>query len=68
LKECDEVVNFKLDDFSEKTLGHDADATAIAFIGLRLDNGAMVYGAGCHSNIDRAAINALFSALNRATN
>ncbi len=68
LKECDEVVNFKLDDFSEKTLGHDADATAIAFIGLRLEDGAMVYGAGCHSNIDRAAINALFSALNRATN
>ncbi len=66
LRESDEVINFKLDDFSEKTLGHDADAAAIAFIGVRLDDGSMVYGAGRDSNIDRAAAYALFSALNRA--
>ena len=66
LRESEEVINFKLDDFSEKTLGHDADAAAIAFIGVRLDDGSMVYGAGRDSNIDRAAAYALFSALNRA--
>ena len=66
LRESDEVINFKLDDFSEKTLGHDADAAAIAFIGVRLDDNTMVYGAGRDSNIDRAAAYALFSALNRA--
>ena len=61
---------FKLEDFSERTLGSDADARAMAFVGLRChehgDNGGLVYGAGEHSNIDRAAISALICALNRA--
>ncbi len=61
---------FKLEDFSERTLGKDADAHAIAFVGLRcgsdLEHSRLVYGAGEHSNIDRAAIAALISAMNRA--
>ena len=59
---------FKLEDFSERSLGKDADARAMAFVGLRCspDNPVLVYGAGEHSNIDRAAIAALISALNRA--
>ena len=61
---------FKLEDFSERTLGKDADAHAIAFIGLRCsedpNDGRLVYGAGEHSNIDRAAIAALVCAMNRA--
>ncbi len=59
---------FKLEDFSERSLGKDADARAIAFVGLRhseTDN-SLVYGAGEHSNIDRAAIAALICAMNRA--
>ena len=68
LQACPEVPDFTLDDFSEKSLGHTADAVAIAFVGIRLAAGTeMVYGAGEHSNIDRAAIAALFSALNRST-
>ena len=67
LQECPEVPDFTLDDFSEKSLGHTADAVAIAFVGIRLAPGAeMIYGAGEHSNIDRAAIAALFSTLNRS--
>jgi len=47
-------------------MGKDADAKAIAFVGIRpKDAKFLVYGAGEHSNIDRAAIAALFSALNR---
>ena len=59
---------FKLEDFSERSLGKDADAHAIAFVGLRCgpDGEHLVYGAGEHSNIDRAAIAALISAMNRA--
>jgi len=61
---------FKLEDFSERTLGRDADAMAMAFVGLRCtenaEHGELVYGAGEHSNIDRAAISALICALNRA--
>ncbi len=67
LKSCSKVIEFVLEDFSERSLGHNADATAIAFVGIRLTaSGAMVYGAGKNSNIDLAAINALFSALNIA--
>ena len=59
---------FKLEDFSEQTLGKDADAHAIAFVGLRCsaESSDLIYGAGEHSNIDRAAIAALISALNLA--
>ena len=68
LKESGLMPFFKLEDFSERSLGKDADARAMAFVGLRCgkDQGVLVYGAGEHSNIDRAAIAALISALNRA--
>jgi 2-isopropylmalate synthase len=67
LKSCDKVIDFMLDDFSERSLGRSADAVAIAFVGIRLDEqSSLIYGAGENSNIDRAAINALFCALNRA--
>ena len=59
---------FKVEDFSERTLGTDADARALAFVGLRCseDTSNLVYSAGEHTNIDRAAIMAMISALNRA--
>ena len=70
LKQSGLMPFFKLEDFSERTLGKDADAHAIAFIGLRCNedphDSRLVYGAGEHSNIDRAAISALVSAMNRA--
>ena len=66
LQNCPEVPGFKLEDFSERTMGSDADAKAIAFVGVRSEGlKDLVYGVGEHSNIDRAAIAALFSALNR---
>ncbi len=71
LKESGLMPFFKLEDFSERTMGRDADAKALAFVGLRCntdaDRSSLVYGAGEHSNIDRAAIAALVSAMNRAT-
>jgi 2-isopropylmalate synthase len=61
------VPEFKLEDFREQTLGVDADATALAYVGVRrISDNILVYGAGEHTNIDQAAIMALFSALNRA--
>ncbi|QSH40988.1 2-isopropylmalate synthase [Lentisphaerota bacterium ZTH] len=68
LQKCPEVPEFVLEDFSERTLGRDANAKAIAFVGIRRNSdGRLIYGAGEHSNIDRAALIALFSALNRST-
>ena len=67
LKTDTKLIEFTLEDFSERSMGSDADAKAIAFVGIRIaDSGKMVYGVGVHSNIDRAAIAALISALNRA--
>jgi 2-isopropylmalate synthase len=67
LRSCEQVINFVLEDFSERTLGHSADAKAIAFVGIRLDEKSnLIYGVGEDSNIDRAAINALICAINRA--
>ena len=67
LKTDEKLVEFSLEDFSERSMGNDADAKAIAFVGIRIaENGKLVYGVGVHSNIDRAAIAALITALNRS--
>ena len=59
------LYSFVLEDFSERTMGTNADAEAMAFVGIRRkSDNQLVYGAGRHSNIDQAAILALFSALN----
>ncbi len=60
---------FRVEDFSERSLGTNVDATAIAFVGLRCGEGEksdLVYGVGENPSIDRAAISALISAMNRA--
>ena len=63
------VQEFVLEDYTERSLGQSSDAKAIAFVGLRFPDAAgvqgLVYGCGIHSNIDRAAIAAIISALNR---
>jgi len=64
---CKLMPRFELCDFSERTLGASASAMAMAFVGVKFSGRPdMVYGCGIHSNIDRAALAALFSALNRA--
>ncbi len=67
LRKADILPGFVLEDFCEKTMGSSADAKALAFVGVRMkEDGKIFYGAGEHSNIDRAAVGALVSALNRA--
>ena len=68
LKSSGTMPFFKVEDYAEHTLGTDADARAIAFVGLRVarDSSDLVYGAGEHTNIDRAVVKALICALNLA--
>ena len=67
LRQSPLVPSFELRDFSERTLGDSASAKAIAFVGVSFGGSKnLVYGVGIHSNIDRAALAALFTALNRA--
>lgn len=68
LKTIDEMIDFILDDFIEQSLGHSADAKAIAYVSVkRVGDDRKFFGAGEHVNIDRAAIKAVFAALNRAS-
>lgn len=65
IAKCPEIPEFSLVNYSEKSRGEGAEATALAFVGLKFSE-RTIYAAGEHSNINRAAIGALFSALNRA--
>ena len=61
------VPQFTLEDYSEHTMGKDKNATALAFVGIRLAaDKKLVYGAGSHPDIARTAVAALVSALNCA--
>jgi len=68
LKTLDGIIDFILDDFIEQSLGHTADATAIAYVSVkRIADNKKFFGAGEHVNIDKAAVKAVFAALNRAS-
>lgn len=59
-------VNFKILDYTEHALGEGSNAKAVAYVNiLDLDSGKATYGAGQSTNITRASIRAVFSALNR---
>ena len=61
------VPQFTLEDYSEHTMGKDKNATALAFVGIRMAaDKKLVYGAGSHPDIARTAVAALVSALNCA--
>lgn len=67
IKDIPGVKDFILDDFIEQSLGHSADAKAIAYVSVkRSSDNKKFFGAGEHVNIDKAAVLAVFAALNRA--
>ncbi len=62
------VFDFVLEEFSEQALGTTADATAVAYVGVRTaKSNRIYYGAGQDPNIDHAAVLAVFAALNKAS-
>lgn len=60
-----DVTGFSVDDFEEEAIGHGADAKAMAYVPIKLDNGSTVWGVGTDTNIDQAAIRAIVAGLNR---
>lgn len=59
-------VNFKIYDYTEHALSEGSHAKAAAYVGVMdLDTGKATYGVGQSTNITRASIRAVFSALNR---
>ena len=67
---CDkEKMDFTILDYSEHSLDEGSNAKAAAYIGIKDKNsGKTTYGVGQSSNITRATIRALFSAINRLNN
>lgn len=58
-------INYNLFMYKEHSLNDGADSTAIAYIGIKDNNGNEFFGAGIDSDIMRASIDALESAVNR---
>ena len=56
---------FSVDNYHEQAIGKGANARALAFVPIKLNEEEIVYGVGIDSNIDQAAIKAIISGLNR---
>ena len=66
VRQCVPQIDFTVLDYSEHSLGEGSHAKAAAYIEMR-DNrsGNITYGVGVSSNITRASIRGMFSAMNR---
>jgi 2-isopropylmalate synthase len=56
---------FTVDDYHEQAVGKGANATALAYVPLKFDDGQVMYGVGSDTNIDQAAVLAIVAGLNR---
>ena len=59
--------HFEIADFKQHALSAGTEASAIAYIQIRLPDGKTKWGAGVDTNIELAPIKAILSAVNRAT-
>ena len=58
-------IAFDLADYREHAMGTGANATAIAYVELRLPDGSTLFGVGIDKNIVTASLKAVFSGVNR---
>ncbi len=66
IRQCVPDVDFCVEDYSEHSLSHGSHAKAAAYMKLKNPiTGKITYGVGVSSNITRAGIRGIFSALNR---
>ncbi|MFC1467920.1 2-isopropylmalate synthase [Verrucomicrobiota bacterium] len=65
LKEVITKIEFFVDDYHEQALGKGSDATAMAYVPLKLEGNGVVFGVGEDSNINQAAVRAIVAGLNR---
>jgi 2-isopropylmalate synthase len=61
-----ELKNFEVAYYCEHALGTGSEASAIAYIQIKLSDGSTRWGAGVDTNIELASIKAVLSAVNRA--
>jgi 2-isopropylmalate synthase len=60
-----ETSEFSIDDYDEQALGKGADAVAVAYVPLKLQDGRVLFGVGIDTNIDQAAVQAVVAGMNR---
>lgn len=69
IRQCVPQVDFRILDYTEHSLGTGSHAKAAAYIEMEdVRNGNRAFGVGVSSNITRASIRGVFSALNRIEN
>ena len=69
IRQCIGEVDIKILNYDEHSLSEGSHAKAAAYIQMKDNrNGNVVFGVGVSSNITRASIRAIFSALNRISN
>ena len=61
-----DIPTFEIANFKQHSLSSGTEASAIAYIQIKLSNGAVKWGAGVDTNIELASIKAVLSAVNRA--
>ena len=61
-----EIRPFEIVNFKQHALGSGSEASAIAYIQIKLADGGIKWGAGVDTNIELASIKAVLSAVNRA--
>lgn len=59
-------LEFHIEHYSEHSLSHGSNSDAAAYLGIRLEDGTMSWGAGTDSDIIKAGIKALVSAYNNS--
>ena len=59
-------IKFSIIHYSEHSLTHGSNSDAAAYVGIKLDDGKVVWGAGTDSDIIKAGIKALVSAYNNS--
>ena len=59
------ATGFSIDDYDEQAVGKGADAMAVAYVPLKLDEDGVLFGVGMDTNIDQAAVRAIVAGLNR---
>ncbi len=59
------ATGFTIEDYDEEAIGKGADAQAVAYVPLKLDDGRVLFGVGIDTNIDQAAVRAIIAGLNR---
>ena len=59
------VPKFNISDFHEHSIGQGSNTCAVAYVQITTENGEKFWGVGKSSNVGRAGINAVVSALNQ---